>query len=246
MNILIIGDSHTGALERGRAQLEAEGALPEGVSWRIAPLGMGAAMNKPFWEITGDRAQVIDPKFRQRLVKIPPLMGQTDVVGLQMPLWWGRLVRGLLENDMLPYGYDGPGRRISTALWHHMIRADTRYTVGLGLFLKERGLPVFAVEPPTLRRAYRMARLLGTATAMALLAEIRKIQLEVLTDAGIPVVALPADAIDDEGFFSDAYGHEDPTDTHHANAAFGIRMLHQMIPLAQSLVAQDAQTPVAG
>ncbi|WP_127107611.1 hypothetical protein [Pararhodobacter zhoushanensis] len=246
MNILIIGDSHTGALERGRVQLKRDGGLPKGVSWRIAPLGMGAAMNAPFWDIVDGRARVLDPRFRQRLARIPPVVGQTDVVGLQMPLWWGRLIRGLLEHDVLPYGYDGPGRRLSPKLWRHMIRADMRYTLGLGTFLKERGLPVFAIEPPTLRRSYRMAALLGAPTTLALLAEIREVQLEALTEAGIPVVWMPKDATDDAGYLIDAYGHEDPADTHHANAAFGIRMLHQCVPMAQSLMGQGAKTPVAG
>ena len=246
MNILIIGDSHTGALERGRAQLEAEGALATGVAWRIVPLGLGAQMNKPFWRIAGDRAMVLDAKYRERMAKIPPMKGQTDVIGLQMPLWWGRLIRGLAEHGVIPYGYDAPGRLMSRAAWRHLIRADMRHTLGLGVFLRDRGMPVFAIEPPTLRRSYRLAHRLGQVTTLALLAEIRDIQRGMLSEAGIPVAWMPQDAVDADGFLSDAYGHEDPADTHHANAAFGKRMLQQALPLAQSLMASGAQQTVAG
>ncbi len=236
MQVLIVGDSHTGALERGRALLEQQDALPRGVTFRIVPLGTGARMDRPFWQDRGDHAVVVDKHYRQRLARIPPDDPRPDAIGLSMPLWPGRVMRSLLTEGTLPYGIAAQGRVISRALLRRIVEADMVHTMGLARFLQGQGLPVFVVEPPGVFRDYRFAAP-GLGPVVALQTAVHAIQRAEVAAAGLPVVAVPADAFDGDGVMRESHRHEDPTDLSHANAAFGAMMLLAALPILHEIAA---------
>ncbi len=238
MHVLIVGDSHTAALEHGRELLADSGALLEGIDWRVQPLGTGARMNTAFWHEEQGDAVIADPVYRKRLPKLPPDDPRPDAIGLSMPLWSGRVMRALITGDTLPFDLEAPGRRISNALLARIVAVDQQYILGLTRFLAGLGLPVFAIEPPRMFRDYRLLARATPAHALALQARIRALQAEAVKLAGASVVPLPAEVIDADGFMKAEYSHEDPTDTHHANAAFGALRLRQ---IADFLMA-DAPT----
>ena len=248
MHGLIVGDSHTGPLARGHALLVEEGRLPPGIDWRFRALGSGRRMNAAFWKPRGAHAVMTDATYRQRVGKLPPDNPRPDVIGLSMPLWSGRVLRSLLEARMAPWDVDtGPtfaARRISHALFHRLIDADMEYTLGLALFLRGTGVPVFIVEPPRAFRAYRLVAEVGATPVLALQQAIRTYQARVIATAGLPVVWMPGDALDEAGFMRTEHAHEDPTDSHHINAAFGARQLLAGVPLMRALAAGEA-APVA-
>lgn len=226
--VLIIGDSHTGALERGRALLAARGALPEGFDWRIEPLGTGARLNTEFWYRDGDTAVIADPQYRKRLPVLPPDDPRPAAIGLSMPLWPGRVMRDLIVPGLLPWDLGAPGRRLSSALLRRLVAADLRHILALAECLRGLGLTVFAVEAPGIFRDYRLLLHIAPAQAIALQAQVRALQAAALAAAGVEVVPLPPGSLDDEGFMRSAWRHEDPSDSHHANAEFGAARLLQI------------------
>lgn len=233
MHVLIVGDSHTAALERGRQLLADSGALPEGIDWRIQPLGTGARMNTAFWHEDRGDAVIADPVYRQRLPKLPPDDPRPDAIGLSMPLWSGRVMRELISGDTVPHDFGAhdpgaPGRRISNALFARIVAVDQQYILGLTRFLAGLGLPVFAIEPPGIFRDYRQLVRVTPAHALALQARVRALQAEAVRRAGASVIPLPAGTIDADGFMKAEFRHDDPTDSHHANGAFGVLRLQQI------------------
>ncbi|MFN4098925.1 MAG: hypothetical protein ACK4GT_04035 [Pararhodobacter sp.] len=238
MHVLIVGDSHTGALERGRALLEEQGDLPPGIEWCILPLGTGARANTAFWTLHEDHAVLVDKHYARRLSRLPPQDPRPDVIGLSMPLWSGRVVRGLLERGFVPHGLPGGGRVISRALLRRIVRADMRYTLELALFLRESGIPLLVIEPPRAFHALRFVRQNGAEAVLALQEAVRALQRAEVERAGLPVVWMPDDALGADGFMRPEHAHEDPSDTHHTNAAFGAMMLRRVVPVAQALALQ--------
>lgn len=228
MHVLIVGDSHTAALEHGRAVLAGSGALPEGIDWRIQPLGTGARLNTAFWHEGHGGAVIADPQYRQRLSKLPPDDPRPDAIGLSMPLWSGRVMRALISGDTAPHDLGAPGRRLSNALFARIVAVDQQHILGLVRFLVGQGLPVFAIEPPGIFRDYRQLARVTPAHALALQARVRALQAEAVRRAGAAVVPLPAGTIDADGFMKAEFRHDDPTDSHHANAAFGVLRLQQI------------------
>jgi len=250
MHVLIAGDSHTGALERGRAVLDAQGALPPGIDWRIVPLGTGGRMNQPFWVRrqgpAGDHAEILDETYRTHLAKLPPDDPVPDVIGLSMPLWTGRVIRGLIRSEVLPYGIDGPGRPISRALLRKLVHDDQQHILSLARFLREQGLPVFAIEPPGIFHDNRFLLQAGAQTILALWRETRALMQAAVTEIGLEVLDLPASMFDDDGFMRSTYRHEDPSDRHHANAAFGAEMIGLAADLARRMAARPDARATAG
>ena len=96
------------------------------------------------------------------------------------------------------------------------------------LALQARGLPVFAFEPPRIFRDYRLLVHMPGGEALALQRHIRALQAAELAAIGVPVVPLPPDATDAEGFMRAALRSEDPTDSSHASGAFGAARLQQI------------------
>jgi hypothetical protein len=246
-NILIVGDSHTGALERGRAHLAETGALPEGVAFSIVPLGTGARMNRDFWQPEGAQARIIDPAYSAKMPLVPPEGATYDAIGLSMPMWSGRILRGLLTDGQAPLDAGGqgtPGQRpLSAAAFRRIVRADMGAIMGFARFLRAQGHAVFAIEPPRMFRHYRLLNTVSPGHALALQGAIRAQCRADVCDAGLALVDLPDWALDEAGFMRGAYANEDPTDRNHANAAFGARLLHDIAAALPAILTQQAAAP---
>ncbi len=232
MRVLIIGDSHTGALKRGLAL----GPWPEGIAIEVAPLGLGAQMNQPFWEDRGDHAVLLDPQYAALVPRLPPVDPRPDAIGLSLPLWSGRLIRVLVESWLVPYGAEGPGRRLSGALLRRLVQQDMAQIMALTRFLQGQGLPLFVIEAPRAFRVHRSVVLRGADFVLTMQRQIRAIQAAEIAALGLPIVYLPDSALDPDGFMSDRYAHEDPADTHHANAAFGALMIERSLPVMRQIL----------
>ncbi|GAB4266201.1 MAG: hypothetical protein Kow0013_15110 [Pararhodobacter sp.] len=238
--LLIVGDSHTGALERGRARLAEAGALPAGIDWIVVPLGTGAGMNQPFWTPHRGRARLTQRGYRQRMPLIPPEDEVVDAIGLSMPLWYGRVLRGLIRSGVAPVGSGVAGRPLSRALFAHVVRSDMAFILDLVAFLRDGGLPVFAIEPPGIFRDNRFLLSHGAGDLLALQSAIQAVQRKALAELGVPCVDLPPEATDETGLMRSAFRHEDPTDRHHANAAFGALMIRRIADHLPALLAAQA------
>ena len=104
MTVIITGDSHTGALEKGRQLLADRGDWPELVDMTIKPLGGGHIFPTPFFIDRGDHAEISDLQFRKRFKRLP-LSGSanSDVIyGLAGPLHTARLRRRRAWSEFVP------------------------------------------------------------------------------------------------------------------------------------------------
>ncbi|MCA2010468.1 hypothetical protein LCM17_03145 [Cereibacter sphaeroides] len=248
MRVLIVGDSHTGALNRGHERLVDDDRLPEGIHFDIHPLGSGARMHTAFWTQEGDVAVLTDPIYRRRIPVLPP-DPHPDAIGMSMPLWSGRVMRGLLQQGRtvagLPAAQSGAGPLISAAMLRVLVARDMAPALRLAEFLAGQGIPVFVIEPPAAFRAYRYVRHAGAEAVVALQSAIRQLQRDAIGAAGLPIVNQPAEMLDPDGFTAEVHAHEDPSDSHHGNAAFGALMLEACVPLLRQIASSAKDTHVA-
>jgi len=232
MKVLIIGDSHTGALKRGLDKL-TESADPSvgpsvGHDYLIRPLGPGANMAFPFWRADADSIEITNEDYHRQMPCVPPpRMRQPDAIGLCMPMWWGRSVSNMGKARVALAGLPS-GRAISYAVFRQMVLADMAHVLGLAETLQARGFETFAVEPPSAFRDNRLAPWFGMDWLLGHIKAHRAIMTEAMAERGIPIIRRPDHVSDDEGFTLQQYRHPDPQDAHHANADFGIVMLHQI------------------
>ena len=78
------------------------------------------------------------------------------------------------------------------------------------------------------------------AHALALQARILALPIDAVQRAGLAVIPLPPETMNADRFMKTDLRHEDPTDTHHANGAFGVLRLQQIADVLQPQVAGPA------
>jgi hypothetical protein len=239
LKLLIVGDSHTGALATAREQGQAAGTLPDHVDWTIQPLGPGLNMRQSFWEPRGDHAEITDETYRKRLPRLPPEDARFDGIGLCMPMWFGRVLRDLVQGDLTLPGIADGGRMISAALFRDLVLRDQQPALDLAVFLRGLGTPVFAVDTPTVFRENRYLVRVSPARLLGIVAAHRAVMRAELARLGLALVERP-EACTQGGFMRPAFRRKDPTDRHHANAAFGALMLDRIADRAPDLCRMPA------
>lgn len=240
MKILIVGDSHTGALKRGLDELVAQNKMAPDVSMEIIPLAVGARLAYPFWDPKDGFASIHDDGHGRRVTRVPPDDGTPlAAIGLSMALWQGRVMRLMADGNLSLPGQPS-GRPISHAVFRQIVLADHQYILGLLAFLRGLDLPVVAIEPPAVFRDNRAVGRIGAERVLGAYRALRTIIRAELAAIAVPIVSLPADSLDDDGFMRSEFKHEDPLDPHHANPAFGKLMIARVEAWARN--AQN--TPV--
>lgn len=227
MKILVTGDSHTGALAHGAKQLRP--TLPDGVEVLVKPLGGGHILPTPFFEDRGTHAEIVDPEYRRNFHRIPPLAWPPDVIALSAPLWPMRVMHGMVwPKHSIDSAVPG-GQPISRALFRRIVLADQRHVLGLCSLLTRVGMPVVAVSPPVMFRDHATLKHMAPGRVRAMFDLYREIMLGELAARDVPVIDVPPECLDAEGFMRPEYRHPDPKDEHHANAAFGERMMARLM-----------------
>lgn len=241
MRLLIVGDSHTSALEMGRAAAVGTSALPADIEWSIRPFGPGRHLHTQFWEPRGDHALITNEEYAQRVRRLPPKGSQFDAIGLSMPMWHGRVMREFLDAGMTLPGLGGEGQVVSEALFRHIVLSDQKPSLDLAVFLRGLGYPVFAIEPPTVFRVNHYLSFFAPERVLGVVAAHRAVAGAALRRNGIPLVERPRNCADKDGFMWPEYKAKDPSDRHHGNAKFGIVMLSAIAARLPEL----CQDPVA-
>lgn len=234
MRILITGDSHTGALNRGLVALRAapdrvQPALP---NIRIRPLGGGHLLPTPFFEDAGDYARIVNPEYQRMFAQLPPKSDPnapaTQAIGLSMPLWPMRVVHKMVWGRCTLAERIGSRTPVSRAAFRHAVLADQKYVLALAALLQRQGLLVFAVSPPGLFADHATLRHLAPAHVLHIFNSYRAIMIDQLKQHNIPIVDIPLHCLGADGFMRPEFRHEDPKDQHHANAAFGRLILESV------------------
>jgi hypothetical protein len=190
----------------------------------VGQLGGGHLLDTPFWRAEADRAEIVEPIYRQHIKRLPP-RDPVDTLALCMPLWPMRVVRRVVWSDSCLVGLE-PGRRpFSHAMFRHAVLMDVRYVLGLFDHLKAIGVNTIAVSGPGLFRDNSALWKMNPNSVLRLFQLYRELVMEELKARSIPIVDIPSECLDDDGFMQSEYRSSTQGDHHHANAAFGEMMI---------------------
>jgi hypothetical protein len=241
VQVFVTGDSHTGALKRGLMQLERLQRVPAGFQVQVQGMGSGAHMIRPFFRDLGDCAQITEPTFQDHVTQLP--LPTPD--GLQTVYCWSGLFhfakvwRDKTWATHRPATIDGVHPPVSTGMLRETILEWFRYQLAVLEVLKRNGCRVLAVESP---RPFRHHPALASNPAEVVAAVDRicqDVMLGELQARSIPLVRIPQDWVDDEGFMQPEWRHEKETDPHHASARFGALMIRR---ICEQLIDDEART----
>ena len=233
MKILITGDSHTAALQRGLKALRAQGALREGVEVSVTPLGGGHVLPTPFWRDAGDHAEIIAPGYRAQFTRLPPQQPAPDVLGLCMPLWPMRILHRMAGEKLALADRVADHATVSKAVFRQLVQADQQHVLGLIDLFNRIRMPCVALSPPVLFADHKVLARYPAAQALRVFDTYRAIMLTELAARDVPVIDLPPEARQADGFMRPDFRHDNPQDAHHANAAFGALMIRRLQDWAQ-------------
>lgn len=232
MKLLITGGSHVASLRDGWQLLREAGAAPSDVEVDFVPLGGRLAGSGRFFERRGDGIVVTNERFRLRIARFSRQDTPYDAIGLSTPFH----SRGVwLATEWSTHAlHPAPeGRQtVSRALLRRAVRDHNGQLVEFLALLREIGFDAFAIEGPKPFRHNPEIALAGHATVRAIDAEYHRTTLENLRERGIAAVCVPAQTCDADGCTLDAYRHERPNDTHHANAAHGALLMREVLAYA--------------
>lgn len=232
MNIIITGDSHTATLKLGLDALVNQGEILSH-DIRVKPLGPGGIFSKPFFIDKGDHAQIANGRFRQRLKRLP-LPNKKDhsvYYGLSGPFLPFKIWRDKDWLHYTPLATEENKFPVSNSLLRRVVLDDRKYILQLLEVLKRIGVKVFVMEAPMPMRNPLRSDLIDSELITYLDSFYRKTIKEWLDQRGIPVVEVPSDCYDSDGFMYDTYNRGDG---HHANDAFGALMIKKAIDLVNT------------
>lgn len=249
MKILITGDSHTAALQRGLKALRAQGALREGVEVSVKPLGGGHVLPTPFWRDAGDHAEIIAPGYRAQFTRLPPQQPAIDVLApdvlaLCMPLWPMRILHRMAGEKLALADRVADHATVSKAVFRQLVLADQQHVLGLIDLFNRIRMPCVALSPPVLFADHKVLARYPAAQALRVFDTYRAIMLAELAARDVPVIDLPPETRQADGFMRPDFRHDDPEDAHHANAAFGALMIRRLQDWAQDRAQDRASSTV--
>ncbi|MFC4213880.1 hypothetical protein ACFP4H_12125 [Pseudophaeobacter arcticus] len=225
MKILVTGDSHIGALNRGLQQLLAARKTDRSVDISILPLGGGHLLPTPFFRDAGDHAEMVAPDYQRHMSRLPPASPKFDAVVLSMPLWPMRVQHQITWGKFALAEHLEGRKTISHLVFKTLVLQDQKYVLELIDLLGRIGIPVAAVSPPRMFRDHSTLKFLPATQARTCFDTYLEIMKAELKARSVPVIDLPRDCCDAEGFMLQKFRHEDPEDEHHANAEFGALMV---------------------
>lgn len=231
MKLFIAGESHVSALQQGRKLLESKAEWPQSVSLTIRPMGGGHILPTPFFVDRGDYLEITHPEFRENIKQLPPMesQGGFDYFGFSAGLHCARVWRHKDWRQVVLPGASGSGMPVSSSLMNRIFDDDVKYIKQMLEALQRMGKKIFVVEAPYPFRHHK-AVMDGSPSLISTLDRLSRMRMRAwLAERNIPVIAVPAQCIDAEGFMLDCYRSETPDDAHHANAQFGALIMKDML-----------------
>lgn len=238
MTIIIVGNSHVGALHRGASQID--GALDK---LKIAPFGGGKHQRTAFSVEKKGRVEFSDKYSRHILQDLTgrAYFDPEDVWGICMGTHNSPIYRDAFWRTAVPPGVPGPKKRpLSSAVLNEIILQHQVHILTFLKQLKQNGLRVFVVSSPNPRRDSTAAnRGISLATIQTIDRAARRSFEEWLRAMDIPIINPPAETVDADGFLKDEFAqHVSPTgkpDGSHANADYGKLMVAKVLAELRAL-----------
>lgn len=236
--IVITGDSHLAALARG-LRLCGQEIAPERVTFW--PLGTGRAARTKFFEIEEGARMVTTTAagWRNRSFSKESVAsdGRDPVVAVSLPLHTSGFLQRTGWNTHVPWSMVRRPREfpLSDQAVEALMADESTYPVAFVAALKSIGLSVAVIEAPRFFRnaPYLKSRRLDVCSHVDKLCRERISRA--LAEAGVPVIAQPAQTVAADGTTDPVYKHEDPSDRHHGNAIYGRLTMAEIAAFADSM-----------
>ena len=231
--VFVIGDSHTGALQRGLDLLVQR--RPEDArlaALRVKPFGPAHLMCEPFFERAGSSLAMLPPAFRQRVPRIPTpdvAPGTRPLHALCAPLHTARVFRSLDWQRFDPPGVDAGGAPVSAAMMARLVDDDQRHVKDFVEALQAIELPLVVMEPPRPFAHHPTVQAVGAAKVVAIDAFYRGRMRAWLAGRGIGVVDIPPESVAPDGLMHAEYRNPSDEDQHHGSPQFGAIMIDRLL-----------------
>ena len=216
--LLLIGDSHCGAITRGAALLGSDELIG-------GPIGAASIFFHPFFEVREDRFTWLHERLAfiytrwQRLTGVDDLLVQRNrlVVSLGLgtaPFYGHPMWRRASTHDV-------ERQHLSAQLVRDMARDAQRYVLSFYEELAARGLLFAAIDGPPPQRRHSAVTRMGEAMALELDHAFRAPVHDALDALGVPVIRASG-VHDEDGLLRPEFWSTDPN---HGNDEYGARVV---------------------
>ncbi len=229
MRVLITGDSHTGALLRGKQLLENKNEWPQQVNLTIRPLGRSMINATPFFVDRGDHAEIRNEEYRKRFKRFPPAnMEKINVIyGLSGPLHTSRVLRHQAWSEFVPAPFTTNESPVSNALLNQVIQNDCQHLLKfIDIILRIRK-KLFVIEAPLPFK--HAAKNIRPEVFTYVDSYYRNFIKQELKLRKVPLIAVDSECYDESGFMLECYRSPKENDMHHGNAEFGELMMKKIL-----------------
>jgi len=236
--VIVLGDSHTGALQRGLdLRLRERPDDARLASLQVRPFGPAHLMCTPFFEREGDHLALRPPEFRRRVPRVPFAHLRREAMPLHAlcaPLHAARVYRSLEWQRLDPPGIDEGGLAVSASMLARVVDDDQRHVMAFVEALLALQLPLVVMEPPRPYAHHPSVIGAGAARIVAVDAFYRARMRGWLASRSVPVIDVPADCVGPDGLMDPAYRNPSDEDQHHGSPAFGARMIDALLAWKES------------
>ena len=234
-HVLVTGDSHTAALQRGLDQMLASGWTP-GFELDVTGLGSGADLATEFFVDHGSHAEITHEAYRRRIQILPT---PRAVARKSVHVWSGlfhfpKVWRAREWSKFRPASVPGREAPVSRAVVRDTLLHWFGQQLALMAVIRRTGVPVLALETPRPFRHHPSLRAVRPEVAIGLDRTCLEMMDAELRALGIPVLRIPPACLDQDGFMQERWRSENPKDPHHGNAEFGALMIRCLCEYLES------------
>ncbi|MGG5818832.1 hypothetical protein [Falsiroseomonas sp. HW251] len=238
MKLRIVGDSHVVALAAGRRLLPPS-AWPQGIP--IAKLFSFPATRRPFHQAGADGVAFLDEDMGRRLHTVTGdsvMRAGEDVFAISLPFSTSLLLWSATWRTHRPWRRCPDGLQpVSDGAVAAMVLDHFRHALAWLADLRGAGVRFFVMESPPVRQRDIGVKKTGSPEAVIELDRLARDAIDAeLGRLGIPVLRAPREAYQGApraSFLREELG--EPTDRHHANAAYAALQLPRLLDFAASL-----------
>lgn len=241
--LALIGDSHLGAMKRA---FELSPELAAGRPLRFHAFGPGGEATRPFFTVSpsGGHVATTAPRWRNLTLDRQSFAGpegQGALIALSLPLNTARILRTVSWDRHVPWELQLSEAEIplSRQTVQALIEQDSGHAVAYARAVAALGLSLVVIEGPRCFAHAPYVKRLRPEVCLEIDSRYRVAVGAALTEAGIAVVPQPAGTITPEGFTDPAFRHENASDAHHANAAYGRQVLRAVLAHAARLEMEE-------
>jgi hypothetical protein len=198
-------------------------------------LGNGAHLIKQFFRDTGHSARITEPTFTAQVKELPlPGPEGKDTVYCWSGLFhFAKVWRDRTWATHRLTCTRGNGIPVSCGMLRSTILLWFRHQLGLIDVVMRRGGMVVAVESPRPFRHHPAFQQSRPEVIAAVDRFCQEVMLAELAKRSIPLVRIPRECLDEEGFMDTRWRSERGADPHHGNEEFGALMLKCICTQAQ-------------